>query len=300
MLKSGPLRSVVSLTLCGTDKPKSHGLRARRVAASDPRRTLSSLGVRPSKGRGQHFLVDGRIAARHIRYADVKGADVVLEIGPGLGVLTAGLVERAKRVIAIESDRRFAEYLRRHLPAAEIRHGDALKVEWPPFDVMVSNLPYQISSPLTFRLLATPFDRAVLMYQWEFAKRMVAPPGSADYSRLSVGVYVRASCGLLERVPRNAFHPQPKVDSALVRLEPRPSPFPMPDPDLYDAVVEALFTHRRKTVENGLRLSWSRFAARREDLERLLSDVPFRDRRVEELRPEEIGRIADAITPSKG
>lgn len=283
-----------------TDKPKSHGLRPDRVEPADPRRVLASLGVKPSKGRGQHFLVDRRVAARQIRYAEVKPSDVVLEIGPGLGVLTAELVERARHVIAIESDRRFAEYLRRHLPAAEIRHGDALKVEWPPFDVIVSNLPYQISSPVTFKLLSTTFDRAVLMYQWEFAKRMIALPGTADYSRLSVGVYVRAWCGLLERVPRNAFHPQPKVDSALVRLEPRPCPFPIADPDLYDAVVGALFTHRRKTVENGLRLSWARFVGHREDLEDFLPDVPFRNRRVEELRPEEIGRIADAIAGAKG
>src|SRR5207249_2594621 len=94
----------------------------------------------------------------------------------------------------------------------------ALAIEWPRFDVMASNLPYQISSPLTFRLLREPFRRAVLMYQWEFARRMIAKPATADYSRLSVGVFRRAACEILERVPRNAFHPQPRVDSALVRL----------------------------------------------------------------------------------
>ena len=266
----------------------------------DPRRALSELGVRPSKGRGQHFLVDRRVAARQIAHADVRPSDVVLEIGPGLGVLTRPLAERAKRVIAIESDRRFAAYLHRAVPGAEIVHGDALKVDWPDFDVMVSNLPYQISSPLTFRLLATPFDRAVLMYQWEFARRMVARPATPDYSRLSVGVYVRSACELLERVPRNAFHPQPRVDSALVRLEPRPSPFSIPDPGTYDAVVDALFEHRRKTVENGLRLAWARFAPSREALEPVLADLPFRGRRVEELRPEDIALLAEAIVRAKG
>ncbi len=266
----------------------------------DLRHVLRELGVRPSKGRGQHFLVDRRVAARQIAYADLHASDVVLEIGPGLGVLTRALAERTKLVVAIESDRRFAEYLRRSVPEAEIVHGDALKVDWPDFDVMVSNLPYQISSPLTFKLLVTPFDRAVLMYQWEFARRMIAKPATPDYSRLSVGVYVRASCELLERVPRNAFHPQPKVDSALVRLEPRPSPFPIPDPDAYDAVVDALFEHRRKTVENGLRLSWARFAPTREALEPVLSDLPFRGRRVEELRPEDIALLANQVGRAKG
>ncbi len=270
------------------------------MVLDDPRTLLRDLGMRPSKSRGQHFLVDVRVADRALTYADIDPSDVVLEIGPGLGVLTRRLVARARRVVAIESDRRLAEYLRKAVPEAEIVHGDALKVEWPDFDVMVSNLPYQISSPLTFRLLATPFDRAVLMYQWEFAKRMVAAPGTADYSRLSVGIYVRARCEILQRVPRNAFQPQPKVNSALVRLEPQPSPFPIADPDRFDAVVAALFEHRRKTVENGLRLGWSAFSVSPESLEAALAGVPFRERRVEELRPEDIEQVARATLRAKG
>ncbi len=264
-----------------------------------PSATLRRLGIRPTRSRGQHFLTDARVAERALRHAGLDASDVVLEVGPGLGVLTRRLVERARRVIAIESDRRLAEYLRAEVPEAEIVHGDALKVEWPAFDAMVSNLPYQISSPLTFRLLRTPFDRAVLMYQWEFAQRMVAAPGTPDYSRLSVGVYVRAACTILERVPRNAFHPQPRVDSALVRLEPRPSPFPIADPDAFDAVVAALFEHRRKTVENGLRLAGPSFAESPEVLEARLGGLPFRGRRVEELRPEEIEAVARAIVGAK-
>src|SRR3990172_6330129 len=270
------------------------------MATSDPARILARLGARPRKGLGQHFLVDARVAARQIDHARVTRDDVVMEIGPGLGVLTRGLVARARKVVAIEADRVLAAYLRDEIPEAEIVHGDALKVEWPPFDVMASNLPYRISSPLTFRLLATPFDRAVLMYQWEFARRMVAKPATPDYSRLSVGVYVRSACELLERVPRNAFHPQPRIDSALVRLEPRPSPFPISDPETYDAVVDALFEHRRKTVENGLRLAWADFAPSRNALEPVLADLPFRGRRVEELRPEDIALLAEAIARAKG
>ncbi len=261
---------------------------------------LRRLGIRPTKSRGQHFLVDRRVASRQIAYADVRPSDVVLEIGPGLGVLTRALVVRAKRVVAIESDRRFVAYLRKMLPEVDLIHGDAVKVPWPSFDRMVSNVPYQISSPLTFKLLDHPFDRAVLMLQWEFARRMVAKPGTADYSRLSVGVYRRATCEILERVPRNAFHPQPQVDSAIVRLEPRPCPFPLADPTFYDVVVEALFGHRRKTVENGLRLAWRALAKSPEELEARLADIPFLGRRVEELRPEEIAEIAEAIRGAKG
>ena len=282
-----------------TDKAKSRRDGAEGVDEERPRDVLERLGVRPSRSRGQHFLTDGRVASRAIRHAALRPTDVVLEIGPGLGVLTRLLVRRARRVLAIESDRRFAAYLREAVPEAEVMHGDALKVDWPAFDVMVSNLPYQISSPLTFRLLAASFDRAVLMYQWEFARRMVAAPGTPDYSRLSVGVYVRAACTILERVPRNAFHPQPKVDSALVRLEPRPSPFAIADPTAFDAVVAALFEHRRKTVENGLRLAWRALAESPEALEARLEHLPFRGRRVEELRPEDIEQVARATVRAK-
>jgi len=265
-----------------------------------PRQVLDRLGIRPRKSLGQHFLVDPRVASRHVDHAKIGRSDTVLEIGPGLGVLTRLLAERSRHVVAIEADRRFAAYLRESVPDVEVIEGDALKIEWPRFDIMASNLPYQISSPLTFRLLDQPFLRAVLMYQWEFAKRMIAKAATADYSRLSVGVYRRSACEILERVPRNAFHPQPRVDSALVRLEPRASPFPIADPTRYDAVVDVLFQHRRKTVENGLRLGWRALATSRESLEAVLPDVPFRMRRVEELSPEEIGRIADAVRMAKG
>jgi len=265
-----------------------------------PRRVLDRLGIRPRKSLGQHFLVDSRVALRQVDHARIGPSDTVLEIGPGLGVLTRLLAERARHVVTIEADRRFAAYVRETLPGVEVIEGDALTIKWPRFDIMASNLPYQISSPLTFRLLDQPFRRAIMMYQWEFARRMIAKPATADYSRLSVGVYRRAACEILERVPRNAFHPQPRVDSALVRLEPRPAPFPIADPERYDGVVDALFAHRRKTVENGLRLGWKAVATSREALEAVLPAVPFRKRRVEELSPEEIGRVADAVCMAKG
>src|SRR5438445_11322758 len=246
----------------------------RRAWDGDPGEVLADLGVRPRRRMGQHFLIDARVAARQVAHAQIRRSEVVLEIGPGLGVLTRLLAERAKRVVAIEADRRFAEYLRRTLPDVEVISGDALKVEWPPFDVLASNLPYQISSPLTSRLLAHAFDRAILMYQWEFARRMRAKPGTADYSRLTVGVYRRAACEILERVPRNAFYPQPRVDSAIVSPVPTPSPFPLEEPGRFDAVVDALFAHRRQTAANGLQHGWAAFAPSRAELDALLPDAP--------------------------
>src|SRR5437667_3911911 len=272
----------------------------RRAVDGDPREVLADLGVRPRRRMGQHFLIDARVSARQVAHARIRPSDVVLEIGPGLGVLTRLLAERAKRVVAIEADRRFAEYLRRTLPDVEVIPGDALKVDWPPFDVMASNLPYQISSPLTFRLLEHAFDRAILMYQWEFARRMRAKPVTAEYCRRTVGVYRRAACEILERVPRNAFHPQPKVDSAIVSLVPRPAPFPVSDPGRFDALGDAVVAQRRTQAETGVRLGWQLFAPSREALEAVLPHIPDRTRRVGELSPEDIARIADALRMAKG
>lgn len=293
-------RRLVSINSVAVRNPFGCRPGAVTVTHEGPRATLARLDVRPSRSRGQNFLIDERVADRQIEYAHVGPAETVLEIGPGLGVLTRRLLERARRVLAIESDHRFAAHLRQSLPDAEILEGDAVRMEWPRFDVLVSNLPYQISSPVTFKLLSARFARGVLMYQWEFAKRMVADPGTADYSRLTVGVYVRSRCEILERVPRSAFYPQPKVESAIVRLEPRPPPFPIADPALFDAVVEGLFQHRRKTIENGLRLGWGALGLSEERFGRLIREIPHRSRRIGELRPEQIREIADAIARAKG
>src|SRR3989441_11735709 len=108
---------------------------------------LDRLGIRPRNRLGQHFLVDSRVALRHVGHAAIGSSDTVLEIGPGVGILTRLLEERARHVVAIEADRRFAAYVRGSLPDVEVVEGGAPAIEWPPFDGMASNLPYQISSP---------------------------------------------------------------------------------------------------------------------------------------------------------
>lgn len=252
---------------------------------------LKSLGVRASKRLGQHFLLDGRIAERHVAYADIGEGETVLEIGPGLGVLTELLCQRAKKVVAIEKDRRLCGYLLDKLDNGrlDIINGDALTTELPEFDRSVSNLPYQISSPITFRLLDSRFKMAVLMYQKEFAERMIAGVGDDGYSRLSVTIYYRADCELLEHVPKEVFYPRPEVDSAIVSLRPRPPPFRVRDEKAFADVVNVLFSHRRKTVENALYPLLSRKDAKGEVF-------PFRKRRVEELSPEEIGELSDRVS----
>ena len=268
--------------------------------AKEIRRRLETLGVRAKRSRGQNFLIDDKIAARAVEHAHVDDEDTVLEIGPGLGMLTEHLARRAKHVIAIETEKRFIGLVRSD--NVEYIHGDALEVPLPPFNKVVSNLPYSISTPVTFRILApgVEFELAVLMYQLEFAQRLAADPGSKDYSRLSVSAYVRADVERLDKVPSRSFYPQPKVDSCLVRLKPRPSPFQTLDWDIFHRVVKVAFQQRRKklhnSIKNGLKeLDLPFKSLGTPDLEGL----PYKDQRPEELRPEQFGEITDYLCGHK-
>ncbi len=233
---------------------------------------------------GQHFMVDERILKREVEYADVSKEDVVLEIGPGTGNLTKYLVEKAKKVYAIEKDRALARLIEDEFPEVEVIVGDAMDMDWPEFDKMVSNIPYEISSPLTFKLLEHEFELAVITYQLEFAERLVAYAGDWAYSRLSVMAYYRAEMEMLERVPKSAFRPRPKVDSAIVQIMPRKEPpFHVEDEKLFEEVVRVLFSARRKTVRSALKARYGEVK------------TEYGAMRVEELTPEEIGEIANLI-----
>lgn len=248
---------------------------------------LSSIGVSPSKSRGQNFLIDDGVADRQIAYAAINPEDVVLEIGPGLGMITSRLAMKAERVIAIETDKKLADYLSKKLPSnVELISADALCVDFPKFDVMVSNLPYSISSPIIFKILNYNFRNAVVMLQKEFADRMVANPGSKDYSRLSVATYYRSKCKILENVPASKFYPSPKVDSAVVEIIPREPPFALSNKSFFFKLTEMLFQHRRKKIRTILKSK------------RLIEsdgNLPYLDLRVETLSPEQIGELSEAI-----
>jgi 16S rRNA (adenine1518-N6/adenine1519-N6)-dimethyltransferase len=175
-----------------------------------------------------------------------------------------------------------------------------MKMMFPKFDVCVSNLPYGISSPITFRLLEHDFRVAILMYQREFAQRMVASPGKPAYSRLTVSVYYKAKCEILEHVPRTAFYPQPEVDSAIVRLSPRKPPFVLESEKFFFDVVNALFSQRRKKIRNSLK-QMIRDELRKRGLytdvshAKIVGALPFGDLRVGVLTPEELGRLSNEL-----
>ncbi len=248
--------------------------------------------------KGQHILADDEVVYRQIRYAQLTGSETVLEIGPGLGALTIPLSENSKKVIAIELDKRFYSYLEDHVPDnVDLINADAMKIDFPKFDLMVSNLPYQISSPLTFKLLEYEFDRAILMYQKEFAERMVARAGDKGYSRLSVNVYYRAECEILEDVSRLAFTPPPEVDSAIVRLVPRNPPFSVKDEKLFFSLIEVLFSQRRKKIKNTVASFMERKLKikNKDKIRDLTLNLPNSDDRVESLEPEEIGALSDTL-----
>ncbi|MDD1717915.1 MAG: 16S ribosomal RNA methyltransferase A [Methanoregulaceae archaeon] len=208
--------------------------------------------------RDQHFLIDERAIERIASVTRVMGKRV-LEIGPGTGNLTRALLQKGATVIAVELDPELCSVLQSTFPdeiaagTLILLHGDALRCELPPFDMVVSNLPYSASSPITFRLLKIGFTEAVLMYQSEFARRMIARPGTEEYGRLSIMVQTYASVTPCFELSPNAFSPKPQVRSMVVRIVLRSPPYPLRDPKGYAEIVRALFSHRRKTVRNGLR-----------------------------------------------
>ncbi|PKL63760.1 MAG: 16S rRNA (adenine(1518)-N(6)/adenine(1519)-N(6))-dimethyltransferase [Methanomicrobiales archaeon HGW-Methanomicrobiales-3] len=247
----------------------------------------------------QHFLIDKHAISRIADLADVRDRKV-LEVGPGNGALTRALLDRGARVHAIELDSILCEQLADTF-APEIasgqlvlQHGDATRCPVPPFDITVSNLPYSASSKITFRLLDIGFEVAVLMYQSEFADRMVAPAGTKDCGRLSIMVQTYAAVQTCFRLPPQAFSPHPQVNSTVVKIFPREPIFPINDRRLYADVVRALFSHRRKTVRNCLKGSTGSMLSGIW-VERVLEELPedILKSRPEQLYLEDFATIAN-------
>ncbi|OPY29613.1 MAG: putative ribosomal RNA small subunit methyltransferase A [Methanocella sp. PtaU1.Bin125] len=251
----------------------------------------------PDKRKDQHFLVDRGVLERIVAAADIKEDEIVLEIGAGPGNLTRLLAEKARHVYAVELDPRFAEKLEADFRGSNVTvlRGNALKIELPRFDKAVANLPYSISSDVTFKLLGRPFRFAVLMYQREFAQRMIATVGSEDYSRLSVTVQHFADARILFNVSRRAFVPQPEVESAVVMLTPRPPRYTVRDEGLFMRLVTAAFAGRRKRLRNAILKNAHMMGIR--DPKAVVAALPTEllEKRAEQVSPEEFARLADLI-----
>src|SRR6185295_17883690 len=206
---------------------------------------------RAKRRLGQHFLSDSRILQRIADALAPTTADTVLEIGPGPGGLTAALAARAGRVVAIEKDADLVPGLRARFPGVTVVEGDALELDWDtlggPGALVAGNIPYNITSPLIDKALAPPRPpRIVFLVQKEVADRVTARAGEGAYGALSIGVQAVARTERLFVVPAGAFHPRPKVDSAVLRLTPLDSPL-VPDAEIpmFRRLVVGLFGFRR-------------------------------------------------------
>lgn len=218
---------------------------------------LNKFGIKLNKNLGQNYLIDKNKRDQIISFGNLTKDDVVLEIGTGIGTLTIELAKKAGRVIAIEQDTQIANILSERLKEekidnVELINDDALNVDFPKFNKIISNLPYQISSPITFKFLNYDFDLAILMYQKEFARRMNGQVGTKDYSRLSAMLYFKCDVETLTDVSSESFIPKPKIDSSVVRLTPKEDHIDKKDFKTYSNFTKALFQHRNKKIRNAL------------------------------------------------
>jgi 16S rRNA (adenine1518-N6/adenine1519-N6)-dimethyltransferase len=256
--------------------------------------------IRPRKRFGQHFLHDPGVIARIIASLELRAGDAVVEIGPGYGALTGELLRAAGRLDAIEIDRDLAALLRQRFAAAPgfvLHEADALQTDWRSLAAargarlrVVGNLPYNVSTPLLFRLLecADAIADMHFMLQKEVVDRILAAPGSRSYGRLTVMLAPRVLGERVLDVGRGAFTPAPQVLSSVLRLRVIEPPWPIPR--LYAAVVSAAFGQRRKTLRNALRAYLSSA-----QIEALGLDPQVR---AEQLAPREFARLAQAAATS--
>jgi 16S rRNA (adenine1518-N6/adenine1519-N6)-dimethyltransferase len=266
------------------------------------RSLLRVYKIFPKKRLGQNFLVDEGLLRLMVSYASLNKNDVVLEIGAGLGFLTRLLSQKCKRVIAIEADPRLMKVLRselKDLNNVESIEGDVLRVAVPSFNKVVSNPPFYISSPILFWLLERSFDCAVLTFQKEFAERLSASVGSRDYGRLTVMTHYRADVELLDYVPKSMFYPPPDVDSYIVRLKPKPPPFAVENKQVFFELVRTLFTQRNKKVRNAITPFLAKLGIEKEKVLEFADSLPFHDRRVRELAPEDLGALTNEVLKKK-
>ncbi len=261
--------------------------------------------MKTRKRFGQHFLHDPSILQRIVDALAPEPGDTVLEVGPGPGGLTELLLKRAGRVIAMEKDRDLAQALGERFPQLNLIVDDALDVDWRVAAgrsdyLAAGNIPYNITTPLIEKALSPGGPRrTVFLVQLEVARRLVSPPGRADYGALSANVQAVARVELVFRVPPGAFQPPPKVDSALVRLTPLAQPLVPPDRVLqYRRSVTGLFSYRRKQLSRAVRelTGWDREEAVAAILRAGLDPVV----RPEVLSPAELASLSREIVDGEG
>lgn len=258
---------------------------------------MARYGLEPHRTLGQNFVVDQNTIRKIVRSAGVESGDAVVEIGPGLGSLTLGLLEAGAEVTAVEIDRRLIEPLTEITGGrARILAADAMEVDWSTVvgdrpHTLVANLPYNVATPVVLRLLdeAPHVTRMLVMVQREVGERLAAGPGSKAYGIPSVKVGYWATARLVGTVGAEVFHPQPRVTSALVEIVRREHPVHAVDPVVLFDLVRAGFGQRRKTLRRAL-------GERVTDAQLEAAEIDGR-RRAEELDVAEWCRLTEAVSP---
>jgi len=294
---------------------KSSGIQTKsddllKSSLIDARNQLHRLGARARKGLGQHFLVDRGVLEKIISAAELEPSDTVIEVGPGLGVLTEELLKKAANVIAIEADSKLASSLQKTFSKApqltvlnadvlEIDPGELLKSHAQAIDrrrgyKIVANLPYYIAAPILRHFLETSLKPTlmVVMVQKEVGQRIVAGPGEMSILGISVQLYGQPT--IVDYVPVQSFYPQPKVDSAIVRIDVYPKPaVEVRDIAGFFEIVKAGFSAPRKQIRNSLALGLQVTSAETEELLEKADIAP--QRRPETLSLEEWAKLHRAF-----
>jgi len=282
---------------------------ARTSLLSQTQALLHAHGLRPRRLRGQNFLVDPGVRDRIVAAAGLSSKSLVVEIGPGTGILTDAMLRTGASVLAVELDRELARLLSERLagnPRFTIRSADALEFDFAQAlhddprrgrARVVANIPYYITTPLILRLVRHRdlFEALFLTVQREVAERLTAAPGRKSYGSLTLACQYRASVRSVVAIPRTAFHPAPKVDSALVQFDLLDAPrVRVAEPRQFFAVIRAAFGVRRKTLRNALcRAGWPV-----RDVEAALDRVGVAAmRRGETLTLDEFAHLSDALPP---
>ena len=268
---------------------------------SATRHILKKFNLRASKRLGQNFLIDAEVVRAIVNAAEISEGEDVLEIGPGIGTLTQGLLEAGAKVTAVELDKKLPAVLAETLEGYEnfqLVQGDILKVDiselMPQKFKVVANLPYYITTQILLTLLEKnlPITKIVTMVQREVAERMISPPGSKSYGAMSVAVQFRAEPKIIFDVPPNAFLPRPEVTSSVVVCDVRKSPVEVSDEKFFVKVVRGAFNQRRKTLYNSL--AGAGFL--KEKIFKAFEAANIQaERRAETLSIEEFARLADEL-----